>query len=224
MEIRARIDADPELSELCKRIEPRLADDPGHDLTHALRVGRWTLALDPKLEPRAALAAALLHDVVNLPKNHPDRAKASEQSAQLAREWLVELNFAPEEVELIAHAIEDHSFSRGATPRSALGRALQDADRLEALGAIGIIRTFVTGVRLGGAPFDAADPFATARALDDRAFSVDHFFVKLLGLADTMQTEAGRVEARRRSEYMRDFLEQLSLELGAESPRVAGPD
>lgn len=209
------IEADPVLRELRERVGPRLADDPGHDLAHALRVGRWTLKLDPSLVPRSALAAALLHDVVNLPKDHPERAKASEQSAQLARTWLAELGFESADIESITHAIEDHSYSRGSTPRSALGRALQDADRLEALGAIGIIRTFVTGVRLGGVPFDSADPFAENRELDDKSFSVDHFYVKLLRLVDTMQTEAGRAEAQRRSDYMRAFLEQLAGEVQA---------
>jgi uncharacterized protein len=215
VDLEAHFSAHPELQTLRERVEPRLADDAGHDLTHALRVGKWTLRLDPDLEPRHALAAALLHDAVNLPKDHPERARASERSASLAREWLGELNFEIAEIDLIADAIEDHSYSRGATPRSALGRALQDADRLEALGAIGIIRTFVTGVRLGGRPFDSLDPFARSRELDDKAFSVDHFFVKLLGLVDTMQTNAGRDEARRRAAYMRGFLDQLGIELGS---------
>ena len=214
----------PALQELQARVQPRLMDDPGHDLHHALRVGRWTLALAPQLDPQAALAAALLHDVVNLPKNHPERAKASEQSAVLARQWLSELAFDAAQIDEIAEAIEDHSYSRGAVPRSALGRALQDADRLEALGAIGIIRTFVTGVRLGGLPFDAADPFATERALDDRAFSVDHFYVKLLRLAATMQTKAGRDEAKRRSSFMRQFLAQLGVELDRPEPSLLEGD
>jgi uncharacterized protein len=69
---------------------------------------------------------------------------------------------------------------------------VQDADRLEALGAIGLARVFAVSGALGVALFDAEDPFADARTLDDRKFALDHFQTKLLRLPETMQTEIGR--------------------------------
>jgi uncharacterized protein len=220
--LKSYVAADRALSAIEARVCPRLGDDPGHDLAHARRVALWTLRLGgAAVDRREAVAAALLHDVVNLPKDHPERHLASERSAELARVWLAELGFEPEAVERVAGAVRDHSFSRGAVPETALGAALQDADRLEALGAIGIMRTFATGVRMGAVFFDAEDPWAEARPLDDRRCSLDHFFTKLLGLAATMRTEAGRREAERRAEVMHRFLDAVGEELGAPRPEAA---
>lgn len=215
---------DPALEALERLVTHRLGDDPAHDVHHALRVARWTLRLAADegdaddVPPRLALAAALVHDVIQLPKDAPDRAQASARSAAFAREVLRELRFTPREVSLVADAVEDHSYSRGATPRSLLGRALQDADRLEALGAIGIGRTLTTGVRMGAQPFDPEDPWAERRDLDDHAYTLDHLFTKLLRLPETMQTAAGRAEAARRVAIMERFLDALAHELEAPRP------
>jgi uncharacterized protein len=215
-ELLHRIAADPVLSRLFERVQGLSADDPAHDVEHLLRVALLTLKLaGAEIEPRSAVCAALLHDVVNLPKNHPERARASEWSAAKARELLASEGLSAEALAEIAEAIEDHSYSSGRRPRSPLGRALQDADRLEALGALGIARTFSTGVRLGARYFDADDPWAQGRELDDKRFSVDHFFTKLLALPQTLCTEAGRAEAERRAEILRGFLRALGDEIGA---------
>lgn len=215
----AHIAADPALAALLTDARARDGEvpDPTHDVAHALRVALETLRLGgPAVDAREAIAAALLHDAVNTPKNSPDRAFASEKSAAFARERLAALGFAPAAIERIADAIRDHSFSRGAVPATALGRALQDADRLEALGAIGLLRCVSTGVRMGGEWFHGDDPFAKGRPLDDARYSVDHFYSKLLKLPETMCTEAGRAEATRRADFLRAFLATLAIELGEE--------
>jgi uncharacterized protein len=215
----AFIAADPALTAIAATAGPALGDDPGHDLAHALRVALWTVRLGgPRVDPREAIAAALLHDIANLPKDSPDRARASELSAAEARRLLPSLGFSPDATERIALAVLDHSFSRGAVPTHPLGQALQDADRLEAVGAIGIMRTISTGARMSARYFHDADPFATARPLDDRAFSIDHFRAKLLGLAQTMLTPEGRAEAARRTALMLAFLDALASELGVPLP------
>lgn len=216
----AAIAADPPLATLLAEARARDDGDPTHDLAHALRVALGTLRLGgADVDAREAVAAALLHDGVNIPKDSPERAFASERSAALAAARLPALGFAPDAVTRIAEAVRDHSFSRGAEPVSALGRALQDADRLEALGAIGLLRCISTGVRMGGAWFDGTDPFAESRELDDRRYSVDHFYTKLLRLPATMRTAAGRAEAERRAAYLQAFLAQLAHELGRPLPR-----
>jgi len=203
------------LGPLLDEVRAELDDDPGHDLSHCLRVALWTVRLaGGAVSRREALAAALLHDVVNLPKDSPDRARASELSAGVAREVLPRHRFDAEAIERVASAVRDHSYSRGATPTDPLGRALQDADRLEALGALGIFRPATCGARMGARYFDPDDPWARRRELDDLRYTVDHFFQKLLGLAATMTTEAGRAEAQRRIDFMRAFLEQLGREIG----------
>lgn len=207
------------LRTLLERVTPRIAGDPGHDVEHALRVARVGLQLGGNaVDPREMIAAALLHDVVNLPKDHPDRALASEQSEAVAKEWLLELGFSPSAAARVGDAVRTHSFSRGETPTSLLGEALQDADRLEALGVIGVFRTISTGTRMGAEYFDASDPWAEGRPLDDRRYSIDHFFTKLFSLADSMRTEAGRREAERRVDVMRELVSQLSAELGVPLP------
>jgi uncharacterized protein len=213
------IDADPGLASLLVEVRKRLDADPGHDLAHCLRVALWTIRLGAEaVEPRCAVAAALLHDVVNLPKDSPDRSDASRRSAEVARELLPHHGFAPALVDLVAEAIVTHSYSLGRVPSSPLGEALQDADRLEALGALGILRTASCGARMGAVYFDNDDPWAQRRALDDRSFTVDHFFRKLLNLPSTMRTEAGRREALRRREPMVVFLRQLGAEIGVDPP------
>lgn len=216
-----RIANDACLTTLMERVTPRIAGDPGHDVEHALRVARVGLQLGgAAVDAREMIAAALLHDVVNLPKNHPDRALASEQSEAVAVAWLLELGFDEVAARRVGDAVRTHSFSRAETPTSFLGEALQDADRLEALGVIGVFRTISTGSRMGAEYFHSSDPWATARALDDRRYSVDHFFTKLFGLASTMRTEGGRREAMRRADVMRELLEQLGTELGVPLPAV----
>lgn len=203
-------------------VRPLLTDDPGHDLGHALRVALWTLEIGgDTVDLHEAVLAALLHDIVNVPKSSPLRSRASELCAEEARRILAPLGIGGAALDRIEEAIRDHSFSRGAVPTAPLAQALQDADRLEALGAIGIMRCVSTGVQMGAGYFHPEDPWADGRALDDRAWSVDHFFRKLLLLPDTMCTPAGRAEARRRADHMRLFLEQLGHELGAPAPADA---
>jgi uncharacterized protein len=204
------------LAPLLAAVRERLDDDPGHDLAHCLRVARWTITLGgAEVDPREAIAAALLHDVVNVPKDSPQRAKASELSADVARTLLPAHGFDEAAIDRIAGAIRDHSFSRGAVPETTLGRALQDADRLEALGALGLLRLVSTGARMGSRYLHPEDPWAEARPLDDARYMIDHVFRKLFLLAGTMRTEAGRAEAARRTEFLRAFVRQLGHEIGA---------
>jgi uncharacterized protein len=217
--IRTAIAADAALGALYEHAVSRLDDDPGHDAAHCVRVAAWTMRLGaPSLDPRLAIAAALLHDIVNVPKNSSERASASELSARHAAELLPSHGFSAEETATVADAIRTHSFSRGEPPTNDLGRALCDADRLEALGVIGVFRTISTGTRMGARYFHSDDPWARSRELDDRAYSVDHFFTKLLRLPDTLHTEGGRAEARRRAEYLRVTLRELAGELECEPP------
>jgi uncharacterized protein len=215
----ATIADDPALGALYAHARALLDDDPGHDAAHCVRVAAWTLRLGPtSLDPRLAIAAALLHDIVNVPKNSSERASASELSARHAAEILPAHGFSSDETALVTGAIRTHSFSRGETPTSDLGRALCDADRLEALGVIGLFRTISTGTRMGSRYFHSDDPWARSRALDDRAYGVDHFFTKLLKLPGTLHTEAGRREAERRAEFLRFTLRELAGEIGHEPP------
>lgn len=218
----AMIAADGGLAALYQEVEGRMDSDPGHDLGHLQRVALWTVRLAGGTVPvEHCIAAALLHDIVNVPKNSPDRARTSEVCAEVAGEMMTRLGLFDSDARTeIQQAIIDHSFSRGAVPTSDLGRSLQDADRLEAVGAIGVARTFSTGSRMGASYFHRDDPWAHDRQRDDKAFTVDHFFEKLLRLAPTLLTAAGRAEAERRAEWMRGFLRQLGEEIGEAPPEA----
>lgn len=204
------------LSRFC--LERALTDssDPAHDHGHLQRVLKMArnIALDEgPHDARVLTAAALLHDLVNLPKDHPDRSRASTLSAELAVKALANQGFSGDELQSIAHAIAAHSFSAGIPCQTPEARALQDADRLDALGAIGIARMFAVSGSLGRALFDPLDPMALTREWDDKRFALDHLETKLFGLVQTMQTATGRALAEERAEWMHSFRTRLLSEI-----------
>ena len=191
--------------------------DGAHDIGHLRRV--WKNCRDIALDEDGAdmqvlCAAAHFHDAVNLPKDSPDRARASVLSADLAVRELPALGFPVAKLDAVHHAIAAHSFSARIPCETLEARILQDADRLEALGAIGLVRMFLVSGALGGAGFDPADPLALNRPLDDRAFALDHLEVKLFGLVETMNTRTGRAIAAERAEWMESFRSRLLREIG----------
>ena len=190
-------------------------DDPGHDLSHVRRVleSCRRLAAAEGARSELLLPAAALHDIVNVPKNHPDRPRASQLAADRARPILESAAYAAPEIAAIQTIIVEHSFSLGRKPSSIESAVLQDADRLDALGAIGIMRCVSCGAQMGASYYHPGDPFGQSRPLDDRAFSLDHFFVKLFKLPALMNTSAGRAEAERRVDFMRGFLDELAREI-----------
>lgn len=113
------------------------------------------------------------------------------------------------------HAIEAHSVSANITPRTREAMVVQDADRLDALGAVGIARCLMLGGAMGRPLYDPAEPFPDARTPDDTANVLDHFYVKLLHISSTMTTAAGWAEAHRRMEFMGEYLWQLGREIRA---------
>lgn len=193
------------------------AEDAAHDLAHIRRVvsNAKLLAKTEQADLAVVIPAAWLHDCIVVPKHSPDRSQASRLAAETASALLQREGFPQERIPEIAHAIHAHSFSAGIVPRSLEARVVQDADRLDALGAIGIARTLLLGGAMGSTLYDDTDPFARTRTPDDRRFVIDHFYTKLLRLSDQMQTTAGRAEAARRTEFMRTFLAQLEQELTA---------
>ena len=200
--------------------------DGSHDLSHLLRVWRNAAAIaatEPACDLELLTASVLLHDCVAVEKNSPLRAQASRLAAAHARTLLAGWGWAPDRLDALAHAIEAHSFSAGIAPRSLEARILQDADRLDAIGAIGVARCFYVGGRLHSARYDAADPDATARSLDDRRFALDHFAAKLFRLGDGFHTAAGRRESAARMATMAAFVAAFRAELGLAAPQEAAP-
>lgn len=201
------------------RFAGRSMADAAHDAEHLRRVvaNAKSLAAAERADLGVVVPAAWLHDCVYVPKSSPESALASRLSAETAREFLQRAGYPAHHLPAITHAIEAHSFSAGITPLTAEARVVQDADRLDALGAIGIARCLMLGGAMGKPLYAAAEPLPSHRPPDDTRFVIDHFFTKLLRLPETMQTEPGRREAEHRVIFMRRYLEQLQREIGCES-------
>jgi uncharacterized protein len=213
--LRARIEADARLAPVWHHVQTVMRTDPAHDLGHLLRVAAWTIWLiDDAVDVSAAIAAALLHDVVNVAKSDAARGTASERSAEAARALLDALAWDAAQIDAVVIAIRQHSWSRGEPATSRLAIALRDADRLEALGVIGTFRCIATGAAFGSAFVDIDDPWASSRELDDKRYAIDHFFVKLLGLVDGLALPRAQAEGARRVATMRALLHALGDEIG----------
>ncbi len=191
------------------------ADDPAHDLLHFKRV----VATAKKLcaaeggNMDIVVPAAWLHDFIIVPKNDPRRSQASRLSAEAAIEFLKTIHYPKEFYPSIGHAIEAHSFSANITPRILEAKIVQDADRLDGIGAIGVARCFATSGLLKRSFYSLQDPFCATRTPDDQTFTVDHFYKKLFKTAETLQTSAGRFEGEKRVASMQSYLDHLASEI-----------
>jgi uncharacterized protein len=196
-------------------LDEETGKDPAHDRGHVLRVvaNAKVIAAIEGARLDIVIPAAWLHDCVIMPKNSEQRQTASIMAARRAAAFLKESKFSPEYIPAIEHAIAAHSFSANIEAETLEAKVVQDADRLDAIGAIGIARCFAVGGALGTQFYDLDEPFPGARQADDRAYVIDHFYVKLLQLIDQMGTNSGRQEAERRTTYMRQFLLQFGSEL-----------
>lgn len=190
--------------------------DAAHDLEHLRRVAavarRLAAAEGASLE--VVIPAAWLHDCVYVAKDSPDRGRASRLSAEYAVRLLEGWGYPTDRYDDIAHAIEAHSFTAAIPARTIEARVVRDADRLDAIGAVGLARCLGLGGAMGRDLYSVDDPFCREREPDDRRFTVDHFYAKLLTLESTMQTASGRSEAARRTAFLQGFLDQLALEIG----------
>ena len=166
----------------------------GHDVAHSMRVYANAMRLAaryPGCDSEAVALAALLHDV-------DDHKLFDTKDNANARAFLTSNDLEEKEIEQICAIINGVSFSknRGQRPESVEGQIVQDADRLDAIGAVGIARTFAYGGKLG-------------RSLDD---SIQHFYDKLLLLKDEMNTEEAKKIALQRHEYIEGFIEEFKTE------------
>lgn len=191
-----------------------------HDAEHIFRVYAWTLtiAAAENVDQDTAGAAALVHDLVFIPKNSVDRAKGGEMSAAAAPTLLAQVGYAAADMVLIADAVRTSSWSRGLAPTNPIGAVLQDADRLDALGAIGLMRMSACAQHMSRAEqpgnlYDPMDAAAQNRALDDRRYAIDHCSAKLLKLSVSMHSPLAQAEAARRHAFIEAFVAELQREV-----------
>ncbi|CAM3172277.1 HD domain-containing protein [Vibrio rarus] len=197
-------------------IKKEMTLDVAHDLSHVTRVVAMakSLAKQEKGNLWVVLPAAYLHDCFTFAKNHPQRQLSSQLAADKAVQFLASIRYPSYTFSDVHHAICAHSYSADITPTTIEAKIVQDADRIDSLGAIGIARCIQVSSGFNGELYSAEDPFAEQRSLDDKAFTVDHFFAKLFKLPELMHTKSGKKEAHKRALFMRQYLNQLRQEIG----------
>lgn len=200
---------------LAAYLEQQMSADSAHDMAHIQRVVQMArrLAQAEGADMAVVLPAAWLHDCVTLPKNAPNRHEASRLAATEAVRFLQTIDYPEQHLDGIAHAIEAHSFSANIVPTTLEAKVVQDADRLDAIGAIGVARCLLVGGALQRPLYHPTDPFCEQREPDDLTYTIDHFYRKLFKIGQTLHTQAAREEAARRNAFMQAFLDQLRGEI-----------
>ena len=183
------------VEEIVRLVMPR---DPCHGIDHVMRVRDLALRIAREMggvDLELVELAALLHDIAR----HVDEKRHAELSARFARILLELAGLDRERIEIVAQAIEDHSFSSGRRPRNAVGAVLSDADKLDAMGAIGVARVFSYGGSRG-------------RSIEE---SLKHFEEKILKLKNLLITEPGKRIGEERHRVVEEFLARLRSELSS---------
>ena len=198
-----------------RRAAAPFAETGAHGPDHSERVLRNALVLGRELgaNPRILAAAALLHDI-GRPEESASRGAIchAKRGAELARPILRDLGYDEAEITAISAAIATHRFRRGKGPETLEARILFDADKLDAIGAVGIGRAFLFAGQVGAKLHNPeADPSATSPySSEDTAFR--EFQVKLSRIKDKLLTEPGRRLARERHAFMLHFFTRLTRE------------
>lgn len=203
------------LDSLKNEIKLKISNDSAHDFDHIMRVYKnaQKICKNEKVNPKLVLCAVLLHDIISYPKSDKRSKLSSIKSSEASTKILKKYDFTEDEIQIISEAIRDHSFSQNKTPKTIEGKILQDADRLDAIGAIGIARVFAVAGSEDRSFYSPDDPFCKNRSPDDQKWTLDHFYKKLLLLESLMNTKSGKFEAKRRTIVLKNFLSELKKEL-----------
>ncbi|WP_342678864.1 HD domain-containing protein [Methanofollis sp. UBA420] len=179
-------------------VETTLKNSGSHGLDHTLRVTALCreIGLAEGADMRVLVPAALLHDIAR-PQEEETGVPHEEEGARIAEEYLGAIGYDAALVPAVSHAIRAHRYSTGAAPATLEAKVLSDADKLDAMGAVGLARTFLqAGERGGGIP-DA----------------VDHIHEKLLKLKGLVYTQTARALAEERHAFLSDFVGALEDEM-----------
>jgi len=190
-------------------------NDPAHDFEHVMRVfsNAEKICKKENANKKLVLYSALLHDIVSFPKNDKRSKNSSTKSSLEAKKILSKFHFSDDEIKIISDAIKSHSFSKNKKAKTLEEKILQDADRLDAIGAIGIARTFAVGGSKNRSFYNKLDPFCSKRNPNDKNWILDHFYKKLLLIEKKMNTKSGKFEAKRRTKIIKKFLSDLEREI-----------
>lgn len=195
-------------------------DSSGHDFYHTVRVYKLAtqIAEHEKADVKTVQLAALLHDVDDI-KLSPDTYSEKKNAVG----FMTAGNVDRKTVEAVCKIIDSVSFvgTDSQIPETVEGKCVQDADRLDAMGAIGIARTFAYGGSKGRAIYDPEIKPKTGMNKEEyrnneNSTSINHFYEKLLLLESMMNTSEGRRLAKRRMAFMQEFLDEFIAEWNGE--------
>lgn len=187
-------------------------DSSGHDWWHVYRVWKMAKRIQlnyPHTDKNVVELSALLHDIADW-KKYGANSKVATMRIQ---KWLSEFpDINKKQISHICHIVDNISYKRGKCENHGLsieGQIVQDADRLDAMGAIGIARTFAYGGYKGHLMYE---PKSSENIVHNSHTSVDHFYEKLLIIKNLMNTEFARNLAQKRHEFMEEYLSQFYSE------------
>jgi uncharacterized protein len=206
------------LAEVFTEVQARFVDftDLAHGWEHVYRVYHLSLRIAEQEHADSFIVgmAALLYDVGRTTQD-PKKPHA-ERSAIIASELLARDDLSDETQQAILHAILAHNYRRGITPATLEARVLYDADRLDSMGASGLMRWAMTIKNKKWSEWKSYhpdDPFAVQRTPDDQHYLLDRFFTKFLAMPEVLTTETGRAIAQSRLAFLYLFLQELQIEL-----------
>ncbi|KRM69706.1 HD domain protein [Apilactobacillus ozensis DSM 23829 = JCM 17196] len=205
---------------VAKYVNDKLANDKtGHNIDHIQRVvkmAKLILQSEPAANAQLTIVSAYLHDVID------DKLVDSVEIESLKlRLYLIKCDFSNGEIDDIFNIINNMSFSKNLKFKRTLsleGQIVQDADRLDAIGAIGIARAFYYGGHFGDVIYDENERPRTlenAKQYRKHTTIINHFYEKLLKISHQMNTKTAIEIAARRTQYMQDFLKEFKLEYKA---------
>ena len=192
-----------------------MKNDVSHDIRHVRRVlaNAEFIGRGEKADLEVLVPAALFHDAIVSPKDSPKATMDTHNSAKIARKVLDKVGYEKEKINRICYAIETCSFSKGIMPKSLEAKILQDADGLESMGAISIMRTFASTGPLKRPFYDEKDAFAELREPDGSRYALDLFRTRLMKVRDTIHTKTAKKIAERRTKFLHEFIKELKDEL-----------
>lgn len=206
---------------LLKIVAAKLKNDPSHDINHIQRVLNMAIKIGEEdgADLEILIPATIFHDAIIYPKNDPRSKRASDKSALFAKRVLRSKilsygNYPADKIDQVMLCISECSFSKGIQGSTLESKILQDADKLEATGAISIMRTFTSGGLMNRGLYNPDDPFCQKELPSGVSqFSLDLFYQRLLRVKDLMHTKAAQKIAERRHLLLLNFIQELKLEL-----------
>lgn len=200
---------------LMEKVKPYFAETSGHGFDHVMRVYRNALMISAGqlVDLDIVKAAVLLHDIARHKQDIGEVKCHAKAGAEMATLILAELDFPLAKILSVAYAIEVHRYSKGIDPETLEAKVLQDADRLDALGAICIARVFGYGAKKGRPMYDPNIQMSDKYDGTVSSTSFNHFHEKILKITpDTFKTEKAQMAAESRYQFILDFMDQFEAE------------